>query len=96
MKPPRLCACGCGEMTKSNASPYVKGHNPDTKSKASTAGSGKDKRPAKNRGGETPNGGGAPVHIPLTVTVPLRGEHLDALWGRLSLQEKADKLFPAE
>lgn len=25
------CKCGCGELTKSNASPYVRGHNPNTK-----------------------------------------------------------------
>ena|SRR6478609_975493 len=88
--PPRLCACGCGEATKSNASPYVKGHNPNTKNKAAAAGNGKEKKPRKIRGGQTSNGSEA------TVTVPLHASHLDALWARLSLREKADKLFPAE
>jgi hypothetical protein len=95
-KAKRLCGCGCGTALV-NRHPYIKGHNPDAKKKATPAPhNGKDKRPVTIRGGQQSNGGGAAVHIPLTVTVPLRGEHLDAMWGRLSLQEKADKLFPAE
>lgn len=33
-KEPRLCICGCGEIAKSNASPYAKGHNPNSKKAA--------------------------------------------------------------
>lgn len=91
-KTKRLCACGCGTALV-NRHPYIKGHNPEAKKKATPApNNGKEKRPVAIRGGQVSNRNGDAA----TVTVGLQASHLDALWARLSLQEKADKLFPAE
>jgi hypothetical protein len=54
-KQPRLCKCGCGEIAKSNASPYAKGHKPNQKKNTesrvcSVAGCGKQLR-ADNKSG---------------------------------------------
>jgi hypothetical protein len=83
----RLCACGCGEQTKSNRSPFIKGHNPKTKKKVSPS-AGKKR---KTRRVSPPRKNNAKAIQPANgvATICVTEAHLDSFWMKLSLEEKA-------
>jgi hypothetical protein len=84
---PRLCECGCGEIAKSNASPYAKGHNPN-QNPATEPHAGSPAKAARSK--STPprklNSTPAPMGV---ATICVTETHLDNYWMKLSLDEKA-------
>jgi|GEM_PF-5299631 hypothetical protein len=76
----KRCACGCGQQTTTNRSPFVRGHNPDAKNF-----SGKSKSTPPRKIVATP------VAQPSGIaTICVTEANLDSFWSRLSLEEKAN------